>query len=96
MPAPVSYPYGPWSFNNGVPTPAFNPQYTAPNYQPATFFTFGPSPHSATIANCANGTTSIPFVPLIFDETPNVWADSMLSTAQLSASVRANSGIFWS
>lgn len=95
MPSPVSYPYGPWSSENGTPTRQYNPQYTAPDYQPATFFTFGPEPYAATVANCANGTTSIPFVPLIFDESHNSWADSMLSTAQLSASIRANSGMFW-
>lgn len=95
MPAPVSYPYGPWSFVGGTPTQVLNPDYSDPSYKPAEFFSFGPVPYQATVAHSASGTTSVPFVPLIFDETPNVWADSMLSAAQLSASVRANNSLFW-
>lgn len=95
MPSPVSYPYGPWSFYNGVPTQVLNPDYHNPNYQAPTYFSFGPVPYQATIAHSASGTTSLPFVPLIFDETPNVWADSALSTAALSASVRSSNSLFW-
>lgn len=94
MVAPI-YPNGPWSMVGGVPTYDFNPDYTNPNYQRPTYFTFGPIPYQATVAHSASGTTSLPFTSLIFDETPNVWADSALSAGQLSASVRANNCLYW-
>ena len=95
MPTPVSYPYGPWTLDGRGITQEINPQYNDPHYQPPTFFSFGPDPYRATISHSASGTTTLPYVPLLFDESPNVWADSMLSTAELSASVRANNNMFW-
>ncbi len=89
-PALVSYPYGPWSNDNGTPTQVFNPDYSDPNYQRAEYVSFGPFPFQATVANSAAGTTSIPQAALMFDETPNVWVDSLQSAAVLSASMRAN------
>lgn len=83
----MGLPIGPWSFNNGVPQHTF--------YSDATYFSFGGWPNTATVGNNASGTTSIPFVPLIFSEGPSLWADSMLSAGSLSAGLRCDTGYYY-
>lgn len=79
-------PNGPWGFNDGgYPTNTY--------FQNAPYFTFGAEPYRATVPNSADGTTNMPFVPLIFMDSP--WADSMLAAADTSAALRSNYGIFY-
>lgn len=79
-------PNGPWGFNaGGTPVNSY--------FADAPYFTFGAEPYRATISNSVNGTTNMPFVPLIFMDSP--WADSMLATAETSAALRSNYGIFY-
>lgn len=81
-------PNGPWGFDaTGTPANMF--------YSNAPYFTFGADPYAATVGNNASGTTSIPFVPLIFAEGPSLWADSMLSAGALSAGLRCDTGFYY-
>jgi hypothetical protein len=77
-----SVPIGPWGYDPATGAP--QRQY----YPDATFFSFGPAPYTGTVANTMQGATSIPFVPLIFDESPNVWADCQLCAADASMGIR--------
>ncbi len=79
-------PNGPWGFNAGG-------QPTSTYFTEAPYFTFGAEPYRATVANSVDGTTNMPFVPLIFMDSP--WADSMLASADTSAALRSNYGIFY-
>lgn len=79
----MAVPFGPWGFNaGGAPQNMY--------FTDAPYFSFGPRPYTATVGNNSAGTTSIPFVPLIFDNSNSLWADSMLAAGQLSASLRGN------
>lgn len=84
----MTVPFGPWGFNSaGVPQNMYLTE--------APYFSFGPAPYTATVGNNAAGTTSIPFVPLIFDDSQGLWADSMLTAGALSASLRGNGGLYY-
>lgn len=87
MPSPIAPNYygvyGPWGFDNsGTPAPM--------NIYQAPYFSFGPYPSTATIANSPDGTIGMSYGSLLFDEAPNLWADSMLSAGVLSAAGRGN------
>ncbi len=83
MPTSVSFPvpYGPWGYDPATGAPQH--QY----FQDSTFFSFGPAPYTGTIANTIDGALSVPFVPLIFDDTGSIWADCQLGAANTAMSI---------
>lgn len=90
MPSPIFLlPSGPWGYNPTTGAP--ENQY----FDSAPFFSFGSATSKGTVANSIQGAISQPFVPLIFDESPNQWADAQLCTADLVMGLSNTKDLFY-